>query len=427
MEIPVHSKVKASGSPRWKIYLAVLLWVVAAVCAVSLFRELPWSANANFRDFNTYYSPAYLLRQKINPYAGNSVWGDTPSWLLCFEPLTLLARFTAYKLWFFVNLVAFVITLILLLNNSALKETDKWILAALIVLYPPIACNFWFGQSEVFLLFLLVLFIREVQRGRDMSAGLILGAASLLRAYPVGLVGYLAARRKWKAVMYTVISGIAGMIITTAFVGTDIVTTYSLNAIGPHSLNQPIGLLRHPANLSLSWFVRFLLLHGFGIAELSTLSSSLALIAGLIAAAFAFIATWRLDEDFNWRGFSLWVVTVSILSPIMWGQFMACFVIVFVAIAKGPASWRAVVAAVASYVLLVALGDLHGYPLNFVPEFAQSYFAKNIHILHVLPESVTASLILLYVACCWFVFDGEPPQATPIGGALAHRLMNSAT
>jgi Glycosyltransferase family 87 len=174
VDVPVDRRASARKSPGWKLYLAVLLWAVAAVCAVSLFRKLPWAVNANYRDFNTYYLPAQLLRQRINPYAGNSVWGDTPTWLLCFEPLTLLAPFTAYKLWFAVNLGAFAITLILLLRDSALEEIDKWILAALIVLYPPIACNFWFGQSEVFLLFLLVLFIRELQRERDLTAGMIL-------------------------------------------------------------------------------------------------------------------------------------------------------------------------------------------------------------------------------------------------------------
>jgi hypothetical protein len=418
VETLINTKASASGSPRWKLYLAVLLWVVAAVCAVSLLRELPWAANADYRDFNNYYSPAYLLRQKVNPWLGNGIWGDTPSWLLCFEPLTLLARFTAYKLWFFVNLVAFAITLILLLRDSALKETEKWILAALIVLYPPVACNFWFGQSEVFLLFLLVLFIRELQRGRDVTAVMILAAASLLRAYPVGLIGYLVARREWKAAVYTVIGCAVGMIITNAFVGTEVVKTYILNVLGPHSLKTPIGLLRHPANLSLSWFVRFVLLHGFGIAELSTLSSSLALIAELIAAAFALVVTWRLDDDSDWRGFSLWVVTVSILSPIMWLQFMVCFVIVFGALAKRPASRRAVIAAVASYVILVAFGDLHGYPLNQLPEFAQSYFARNIRILHWLPESVTVSLILLYLACYWFVSDSKALRSTRVGGML---------
>jgi hypothetical protein len=421
MEYSVTAKMSASGTPRWKLYLAVLLWLIAAVCAVSLFRELPWTTNVYYRDFTEYYRPSYLLRQHINPYIGTNV-GDTPSWLLCFEPLTLLAPLTAYKLWFLINLMTFAITLILLFRHSALQEPDKWILAAFMVLYPPIAVNFWQGQSEVFLLFLLVLFIGELQRGRDLAAGIILAVASLLRAYPVGLIGYLVARRKWKATVYTGISCIAGMIVTTAFVGTKVVATYVQNVVGPLPLNQPIEILRHPTNLSLSWLVRFVLLNGFGIAEKSRLASSFAMIAGSIAAAFAFVSTWRLDDDSDWRGFSLWVVTVSILSPIMWGQFMVCFVIVFVAMAKAHASKRAVGAAVMSYTILVLFGDMYGYPINFVPEFAQLYFAKNTHILHVLSESVTISLILLYAACCWFVFDNKPlPQSSSDSWRLRHR------
>jgi hypothetical protein len=332
---------------------AVLL-DTAAICAVLLFRTLPWVPAVTIGISVDTICRLTCCDRKSTPML-ELVGGHRAGF--CAEPLTLLTRFTAYKLWFFVNLAAFAITLILLLRHCALEATYKWILAALIVLYPPIACNFWFAQSEVFLLFLLVLFILELQHGRDVSAGMILAAVSLLRAYPVGLIGYLAARRKWKAVGYTIIGCIGGMTITIAFVGTEVVTTYIQNVIGPHSLNQPMGFLRHPTNLSLSWFVRFVLLHGFGIAELSPLASSLALIAGLLAAAFAFVATWRLDEDFDWRGYSLWVVTVSILSPIMWGQFMVCFVIVFVAIANGPASRRTVIAAAGSYVILAAFGE----------------------------------------------------------------------
>jgi hypothetical protein len=104
------------------------------------------------------------------------------------------------------------------------------------------------------------------------------------------------------------------MIVTTAFVGTKVVATYVQNIVGPLPLNQRIEILRHPTNQSLSWLVRFVLMNGFGIAEMSRLSSSFAMIAGFIATAFALVSTWRLDGDSDWRGFSLWIVTVSILA-----------------------------------------------------------------------------------------------------------------
>jgi hypothetical protein len=58
-------------------------------------------------------------------------------------------------------------------------------------------------------------------------------------------------------------------------------------------------------------------------------------------------------------------------------------------------------------------------PLNFLPEFAQSYFASNIRVLHVLPESVTVSLISLYLSCFWFIFDNKPLQSTRMSITLA--------
>jgi hypothetical protein len=67
VETLISGKASVSGSPRWKLYLAILLWMAAAVCAVSVFRELPWAANADYRDFYTYYSPAYPAATEDQP------------------------------------------------------------------------------------------------------------------------------------------------------------------------------------------------------------------------------------------------------------------------------------------------------------------------------------------------------------------------
>lgn len=259
----------------------------------------------------------------------------------------------------------------------------------------------------MFLLFLLALFIHELGRGRDRTAGAILAAASLLRAYPLGLIGYLVARRKWQAVGATLIVLLAGFGATAGCVGTDVIVSYAAHVVGPHPLNQPIGFLRHPANLSLGWFVRFILLHGFSVGEMSPFASVAALFAELIVFVFAFIATLRLEYDQDQRGFSLWIVTVSILSPIMWPQFMACFVIVFAALAKSGGERRANIAAIASYAIVVVFGGMKGYPLTFAQKLSQHYLANHVHVLHVLAEGTAASLILLYASCCWFILAGR--------------------
>lgn len=127
-------KARVHGSSRWKLGLAAILWVLVIVAAALLFRELPWTPNGDYRDFDTYYIPAEMLRRGINPYLGSSRWGDTPTWLLCFEALTLLPRYVAYKLWFFVNVAALTASLILLLGGDRIDRTKQWIVAALILI-----------------------------------------------------------------------------------------------------------------------------------------------------------------------------------------------------------------------------------------------------------------------------------------------------
>ncbi len=50
-----------------KLALTVFLWIVVADCVASFFYERPWTADANYRDFDAYYWPAVLLRHGINP------------------------------------------------------------------------------------------------------------------------------------------------------------------------------------------------------------------------------------------------------------------------------------------------------------------------------------------------------------------------
>ena len=409
--------------------LALGLSLVTIFYIIGLVKQLPirndpntyldWSIS---RDFQTYYSPALLLRHGFNPYRVEPSWGDTPVWFLCFEPLTFLRPFIAYWIWFFLNVFFFAASLWILIRDAGLKSSEAWVVGALMVMYPPVARNFWLAQSEVLLLFLLVLFIHELQRGRQATAGFILAAASLLRAYPVGLLGYLVARRKWRAVAFTLLGCFAGFAAISIVAGSDVVITYLRNTgltggfgvwDSTHPLNQPIELLRHPKNLNLAWFVRFVLVHAFKIGETSTAAAVCGFLAEIALATIVFGQTVRFAaaEDRDDRAFSLWVITVSMLSPIMWNQFMACFVILFAelagAVTRHQVSRRAVWTAVASYMLISAFGNLHGYPFDWVRAVEHRLSVIHPHVVDVLDEVTTGSLILLFLSAYWFTCDRE--------------------
>src|SRR5262249_13584674 len=145
-------------------------------------------------------------------------------------------------------------------------------------------------------------------------------------------LGYLVARRNWKACTY-MIACVAGTALTVAALGAGPIASFAhMVALRPDSLplGQPIGLLRHPCNLNVAWFLRFVVEHSIGSRPWVALAG---LIVELVIAAISFAATCRLDEDRYFCGFALWIALVTLLSPVAWWQFLACLVPVYLTIA----------------------------------------------------------------------------------------------
>jgi glycosyl transferase family 87 len=202
---------------------AIGLCLIAAVYAVGGYRQIPSAGADLFHDFPAYYLPAAQVLRGGDPYSVNLpgvlATADTPTWILCFEPLAALTLYTASWVWLWVNVAALGIVLCLLVREADFRGSDAVIVAAMGLMYPPIASNLWFGQSEIFLCLALVLMLTALRRHRDGLAGLALAAAALLRAYPIGLVAYLAMLRRWKALGWTAVGVIVGGLLTIWGVG----------------------------------------------------------------------------------------------------------------------------------------------------------------------------------------------------------------
>ena len=235
--------------------VAVALCILAALYIFGAYRQLP--AIPSYGDFDAYYLSAAQLLKGINPYLTTQMHNDvtvsdTPTWLLCFEPLAKLTRITAYWTWFWINVSAVFLSIGLLIRELDISGADAAIVAALLVMYPPLAENFWYGQSEIFLSLVLVLMLVALRRNHDRLAGLSLAAAALLRAYPLGLVGYLLILRRWRALGWIGIGLLIGGVVTIALVGWDTVATFAAQ-IGVSTgaglfglsttINEPLG---HP-------------------------------------------------------------------------------------------------------------------------------------------------------------------------------------
>jgi len=427
-----------------RAYLAIILWITALAAAASLFGKLPSTA-AGYRDFAPYYVQSLAMRRGINPYEGDfetvhteagRPLGDldmdrfhldlhldeTPTWGLFLIPLTFLSPENAYWTWQALNMLALAGALLLLIGDLGPGGVDGWAMAALMVLYPPIAIGISRGRGEMILLFLFALALVAIRRRRDTAAGVALAIAALLRAYPLGMLGYLIARRNWKACAYMVGACMVGGALTVAALGTGPVASFAGGAAllpGRPSLLQPLGMSRHPYNLNLGWFVRFIIDHSIGDRPWAV---GAGLVVELIVAGLSFAVTSARTENRYGCGFALWITLVTLLSPVTWWHFLVCLVPVYVVIAaasKDGASSRWVLWTASSSYLAAffnragraALGDR---TVGFINAGLERLLARHVHLWHLVPELTFASLVLAYLSALLMTASGAERLAGPL-------------
>jgi hypothetical protein len=375
------------------------------------------------RDFSDKYESAWALRHGIDPYPidltpiaarlGLETGGlihasDTPTFLLCFEPLTYLSPRVAFWIWSAINAVALWVAMYLLLaRRREMSPRMAWLLAGLLLMSAPLNLNFYWGQSQLIILMLLVVAMRAMERERDSDAGLIIAAAALLRAYPALLVGYLVLRRKWRAVVFA-IAGIAiGMLATIAILGLGQTLSYAHGAAWVTGYSMMTRL----DNLSLRPFLSRMFWAVTGTAPGSSIEwmrRTIVAIAELVVLGIAIRATLALSDrdDPDGRIYSLWIATAIMLSPVGWHHYLVLLAIPFVqmvaAASANRSSSRAVWMAALCYVLSAVSLRIANRFLVPPPTSFQLAFPWAARALE---ETSFIAMLTGYIATYWFATD----------------------
>jgi hypothetical protein len=421
------------GSITTKPLALALLWAVALVYFGLILSALP--GHVNQWDFSHYYASALALRQGHNPYftdlapigrklnlhLGEIAAGTyPPTFLLCFEPLTLLGPAIAYWVWIAITLVALAAALVLLFGQSSGLKTDTALTAAaLALIFVPLEVHFHYAQCQILILLMLVGMARLMERGYAMPAGVVLAGATLLRAFPIMVIGYLAVRRRWRELLFTVCALIAGGLLTLMLFGVH----WSFDFVyAVRFVTSPTWLEAHQ-NVALDAFImrQFQALGGT-----QTLSTEIARLVVTWAARLAILGltigatiTSKSDQgDSDWRCLALWITAMILLSPTAWTHYLVIllfpYAVMVTSASHGRGSSRAAAMMIISYVLIdsllifVFIEHLHiAVPARFRPPNGSAFLAAT-------GACGFLSLVSAWLACYWLAVDERTPRTQPI-------------
>jgi hypothetical protein len=395
--------------------LAIVLCILAFIRACQSLWKI--RHNQSEWDFSHYYASALAARLGINPYTTPltdlaSTFGlhlgtinrgtYPPTFVLCFEPLTLLTPAVSFWLWTVTNAVLLAIMLVWVCRRIA--ASDIWaayLFAALAILYPPLHEHFRYAQSQIVMSLLLLV----MYSGGDELAGISLALATLLRVFPAVMVGYFLARRRWRALFYFAVGIVVGGLATVAAFGFD--PSISFFRVIPFLMsNQWLAY-----NISIGSLVTnlYLLFRPNGLTVGNNLGMrALVLSVRLFVLSLAWLLTTRLPEGEKWnsRTFPIWVATMILIAPTAWAHYMVMLylpfgMIVWNYLGDNETPQAAKLAGLAYAIILAGsiAGDLFLY---FGPQLLPSTLVPNAEVLanKLYFSSAVASLLLSFAATC---------------------------
>jgi len=187
--------------------------------------------------FRRLYTAGFLIRSgqrcSLNDYSTNRQYPnerisqddaevfDRPIYeALLFVPLSLLTYRTAYVVFFTVNLVLLGFSIRALRPFlEKLENVWEWLPAAVFLCFFPVALALVQGEDSIVLLTLMVASAVSFYRGRDLSAGVLLGLTLFKFEFALPIALLFVLWRRWRIVAGFLVTGAAVMLVSLALGG----------------------------------------------------------------------------------------------------------------------------------------------------------------------------------------------------------------
>jgi len=329
--------VALGRSPERRLHRAAVLMALAALAHGVL---AWWSAlHRGAVDFATLWTAARAIAAGQSPYrladiADNhfgAVFKVPPFYgmaLLPYARLSLPHALLVHRLLGTVLYLGVGAVLVRLLRSALPRALALATVVVVCASMQPTFDTLTYGQIDLVLLALLVGALLASRSARPALFGLAVAAAALFKIYPLILAGYAAARREWRAVLWTAAWLVLLVGAAVAVVGWRDHVVY-LTQVVPR-IGSGTGWIE---NQTLNGFLCRLLstqvlprpVHGAGVGA----ATSAALVV-VVAASCA--AAWRRAERRSAASalqFGLFVVTMLVAVPAAWMHYSTITVLPF--------------------------------------------------------------------------------------------------
>ena len=224
---------RGSLAPEHGIIDTKLKWAVAGlavilvvVLGVQMVHRAAFSTELN-SDFTTYRAAGWAVLTGGDIYKAQNSRGwpyvYPPPFAILMTPFAQLSALTGSIIWYVLSVILVASSLhmgVTMVRASWESSRDPFWLYALSI----VMVLLWVGQGAVegqatiLTLWLLMVALYRSQQGRDISSGVALACAGLLKVFPLALLIYFTWKKRWRLVMGTMIALIVAGIALPALV-----------------------------------------------------------------------------------------------------------------------------------------------------------------------------------------------------------------
>lgn len=240
-----------------------------------------------------------------------------PAHMILVIPFALLPVGLALGLWIALDIVALVTALWLVLRQLQIRAGLAGLLACTCLALPVVHQEVRWGQSNGFLLLLLVLGWRMLSAGRPRATGMFLGVATALKLFPVFLLAVLIRSRAFRAARWHLGSAVMVSLVGSLVLGWQSVERF-VTRVGPENFEIWRSA---PWNISLVGLPYRWLSESIWRPEAfdsSTAATMLAVGLALACVAAALCTGARISGDV----FMAAVPWMILASPLAWGHYL---------------------------------------------------------------------------------------------------------